>query len=302
MPWRRCEPLRRPEDVSVGAHRSEHWVHDPFMVCLVLALGIHAAVLFGVTFGISLKPLPRLAETLDVVLVQWRSEEEPEQADYLAQASQKGGGETTERSRPADPVSGQLPSVDRGPDMQQSLEQLPDSAVEVREIVALDAASEALQKTEVEQPEPEQASAEQLMRQSMDMASLKPETSARREWQSKLPRRQFISANTRQYEFASYMSAWVSKVERVGNLNYPSELRRKKLHGDLVLTVGINQNGTVESIDVMRSSGITEIDQAAIGIVRMAAPYSPLPANIAEHVDVLHITRTWRFETAFGVE
>lgn len=284
------------------AHHNEHWMHDPFMVCLVLALGIHALVLFGVTFGISLKPLPRLADTLDVVLVQWRSEEEPEQADYLAQASQKGGGETTEKSRPAAPLSGQVPSTAEGPDALESPPQEPDTAVEVREIIALDAASQALQKTEVERPEPERPSAEQLMRQSMDMASLKPETNVRREWQSKLPRRQFISANTREYEFASYMSAWVSKVERVGNMNYPSELRRKKLHGDLVLTVGINQNGTVESVDVMRSSGISEIDQAAITIVRIAAPYAPLPDNITEHVDVLHITRTWRFETAFGVE
>ena len=94
----------------------------------------------------------------------------------------------------------------------------------------------------------------------------------------------------------------MAKVERVGNLNYPSELRRKKLHGDLVLTVGINQNGSVESIDVMRSSGIREIDQAAIAIVQMAAPFAPLPENITQHVDILHITRTWRFETAFGVE
>jgi protein TonB len=66
--------------------------------------------------------------------------------------------------------------------------------------------------------------------------------------------------------------------------------------------VGINQNGTVESIDVMRSSGLNEIDQAAINIVQMAAPYAPLPDHITEHVDVLHITRTWRFETAFGVD
>jgi protein TonB len=288
--------------VSVRTGRNEHWVHDPFMICLVLALGVHAAVLFGVTFGFSLKPLPRLADTLDVVLVQWRSEEEPEEADYLAQASQKGGGETTEQSRPAEPVSGPVPQPEAGPDPLQSIREEPEAAVEVREIVALEADSAALQKTEVEQPEPDQPSAEQLMRQSMNMASLQPETSVRREWQSKLPRRQFISANTREYEFASYMSAWVAKVERVGNLNYPSELRRKKLHGDLVLTVGINQNGTVESIDVMRSSGITDIDQAAVTIVRMAAPYAPLPDNITEHVDVLHITRTWRFETAFGVE
>jgi protein TonB len=286
----------------VNPGRSERWTHDPFMVCLVLALGVHAAVLFGVTFGISLKPLPHVADTLDVVLVQWRSEEPPDEADYLAQATQRGGGETIEKSRPSDPLSGQLPTATDGPDPQQSREQVPAAEVEVREIVALDSAADALSNTAVEQPEPEFPSAEQLMRQSMNMASIKPETNERREWQSKLPRRQFISANTKEYEFASYMSAWVAKVERVGNLNYPSELRRNKLHGDLVLTVGINQNGTVESIDVMRSSGITEIDNAAISIVQMAAPYAPLPDNIAEKVDVLHITRTWRFESAFGVE
>lgn len=280
-----------------------HWTHDPFMVCLVLAVGIHAAVLFGVTFGISLKPLPRLADTLDVVLVQWRSEEAPDEADYLAQAAQKGGGETTEKSRPAEPLSGALPTALDGPDAQQSVRQETAPALEVREIVAVETETAApLEQTAVELLEAERPDAAELMRQSMNMASLQPEVSRRREWQSKLPRRQFISANTREYEFASYMSAWVSKVERVGNLNYPSELRRKKLHGDLVLTVGINQNGTVESIDVMRSSGLSEIDQAAINIVQMAAPYSPLPDNISEHVDVLHITRTWRFETAFGVD
>jgi protein TonB len=139
------------------------------------------------------------------------------------------------------------------------------------------------------------------MQQSRQMASLEEEVSQERNWKSKLPRREFISANTRQYEFAAYMSAWVSKVERVGNLNYPSELRRKKLHGDLVLTVGIHQNGTVESINVKRSSGISEIDEAAISIVRLAAPYAPLPENIRDRVDILHITRTWRFESALGV-
>jgi protein TonB len=286
-----------------GAYLKSRWTHDPFMVCLVLAIGVHAAVLFGVTFGFSLKPLPRLADTLDVVLVQWRSEDEPDRADYLAQATQKGGGETTERTRPAEPASGQLPGPQDGSDPLQSAQQQPVAAVDLREIVAADAPSDtALHDTETERPETERPDAAALMSQSMNMASLQPELRRDRQWQSRLPRRQFISANTREYEFASYMSAWVAKVERVGNLNYPSELRRRKLHGDLILTVGINPNGTVESIDVMRSSGISDIDQAAISIVQMAAPYAPLPDNIAERVDILHITRTWRFETSFGVE
>ena len=286
-----------------GAHQPHRWTHDPFMVCLVLATGLHAAILFGVTFGVSLKPLPRLAETLDVVLVQWRSEDEPDQADYLAQANQRGGGETTEPTRPAEPVGGELPTPLDGPDPRQSEQQLAEAAVDLREIVAVETPSgNALPETEIEQPEAERPDAAALMSQSMNLASMQPELRRDRQWQSRLPRRQFISANTREYEFASYMSAWVAKVERVGNLNYPSELRRKKLHGDLVLTVGIHQDGTVESIDVMRSSGMNEIDQAAIRIVRMAAPYAPLPDNIADKIDILHITRTWRFETAFGVE
>lgn len=286
-----------------GSDFKSRWAHDPFMLFLTLAIGIHAAVLFGVTFGVSLKPLPRLSETLDVVLVQWRSEEQPDQPDYLAQADQRGGGETTERTRPAEPMAAQLPVPEDGPGPRQSRQQQPAPAVELREVVAVEAPSEtSLAETEVEQPESERPDAAELMSQSLNLAGMQPEVRREREWQSRLPRRQFISANTRKYEFASYMSAWVAKVERVGNLNYPSELRRKKLHGDLVLTVGIQQDGTVESIDVMRSSGISEIDQAAIHIVRMAAPYAPLPDNITENIDVLHITRTWRFETAFGVE
>ena len=273
------------------------------MLFLVLATAVHALLFFGISFGISLKPVPRLVDTLDVVLVQWRSESEPEQADYLAQASQKGGGETEERRRPAEPVSGELPIPAAGPDPVQSVEQQPQPAMELREIVAVETPLESpLQPTTVEQPEPEQPDAAELMRQSMEIASLQPEVSRQSQWKSKLPRREFISANTREYEFASYMSAWVSKVERVGNLNYPAELRQKKLHGDLILTVGIHKNGTVESIDIMRSSGIPEIDQAAVNIVQLAAPYAPLPDNITERVDILHITRTWRFETGFGVE
>jgi len=279
------------------------WTQDRFMLFLVLAVAVHALLFFGIHFGVTLNPVPRLADTLDVVLVQWRSEAEPEKADYLAQASQKGGGESTEKSRPSEPVSGEIPTPYEGRDAQQSEQQTAVPEVDLREIVAIETQSESpLQPTTVEQPEVEQPNAAQLMQQSMNMASLQPEISRQRQWKSTLPRRQFISANTKEYEFASYMSAWVSKVERVGNMNYPHELRQKKLHGDLILTVGIQKNGTVESIDVRRSSGIPEIDQAAIRIVQMAAPYSPLPDNITDRVDILHITRTWRFETGFGVE
>jgi protein TonB len=289
--------------MMLNSNHYRTWTQDRFMLFLVLATALHVVLFFGVSFGFSFKPVSRLSDTLDVVLVQWRSESEPEQADYLAQASQRGGGETVEKSRPSETVSGELPTRQDGQDALQSVEQRPAPAPETRRVVAVETPSEdALQANVVEEPDTDRPTAAQLLQQSREMASLRPELSRERHWQSSLPRREFISANTREYEFASYMSAWVSKVERVGNLNYPNELRRKKLHGDLILTVGIHQNGTVESINVKRSSGAHAIDQAAIRIVQLAAPYAPLPDNISERVDILHITRTWRFESRFGMD
>ena len=279
------------------------WLEDRFMFFLVLAIVVHALLVLGIRFGVTLDSPPRLADTLDVVLVNWRTENEPEQADFLAQASQLGGGEAKEKARPSQPVSGELPTPQEGLDSRLSTPDMPVPEQETREVVALDVELVAeLEQTRVEQPDSEQPTAKQLMQQSMEIASLQPELRRQEQWKSKLPRRRFISASTREYEFASYMNAWVSKVERVGNMNYPSELRQKKLHGDLVLTVGIRKNGTIESIDIMRSSGIKEIDQAAVRIVRVCAPYAPLPDNITDKVDILHITRTWRFEAGFGVE
>lgn len=279
------------------------WHEDRFMLCLVLALGLHAVLLIGVQFGINLNPAPRLADTLDVVLVRWRSEKEPDKADFLAQANQQGGGESTEMLRPSRPVSGELPVEAQGQDQQQSLQQVPQESTPEREIIAVESQQAApVELNLMEQPETESPSAAQLMQQSMTMASLQPQISREQAGESKLPIRKVISANTKQYEFASYMSAWVAKVERIGNLNYPMELRKKNLHGNLVLSVGIYPDGSIESIDVRRSSGIDAVDKAAVDIVTLAAPYAPLPDNIRDQLDILHITRTWRFGSRFGAD
>jgi protein TonB len=273
------------------------------MLFLVFAISVHAVLLVGVQFGLDLNPAPRLADTLDVVLVRWRSEKEPEKADFLAQANQQGGGESTEMERPSRPVSGELPIQDKGQDPVQSEQQLPDPAEQQREVIAVESAEVApLELNQVEQPDSPNISASLLMRQSMDMASLQPQVSREQAGDSKLPIRKVISANTKEYEFASYMSAWVAKVERVGNLNYPLELRERKLHGNLVLSVGIYPDGSIESIEVRRSSGIDAVDKAAVDIVTLAAPYSPLPDNIRKQLDILHITRTWRFGSRFGAD
>jgi len=95
--------------------------------------------------------------------------------------------------------------------------------------------------------------------------------------------------------YSSYMDAWRAKVERVGNLNYPEMAKRQNIAGSLVLDVAINPDGTVNAIQVLRTSGHKILDDAAVRIVELAAPYAPLPPDMRADTDILHITRTWKF-------
>ena len=278
-----------------------HNSNDRFAVSILMALGLHATILLGVGFVLDFKPLTHPLETLDVVLVNWRSETKPDEADFLAQATQLGGGESTDATRPSQENTGASPGPSDGEDPLDQQEQVSNVADAEREQILIEDETSAFsqQITSIEQPDTPLPSAATLMQESMTMAKLQPGIQRDRESLSKLPRRKWISANTRAYEFAAYMQAWVAKVERVGNLNYPEEVRRLKLTGDLVMTVGINVDGSVESIDIQRSSGKPQLDNAATRIVRLAGPYSPLPDHINATVDVLHITRTWRFSRDF---
>lgn len=277
---------------------------DRFTVALMLAMGLHAVAVFGISFKIEISPVHMAAKTLDVLLVNWQSEQAPEEPDFLAQASQRGGGNAKELSRPSQNMSSAISSLGEGDMPQQVDAQIPNDDLDsLRELVSENEQAQAVQQfTHIEQADENLPTAAELMEQSTQMASLHPNMHRENVWQSRLPRRRFISANTREYEFASYMQAWVAKVERIGNLNYPMEVRRRKLVGNLLMTVGINRDGSVESIDIRRSSGFAELDRSAMRIVRLAAPYSPLPQNISSRVDVLHITRTWKFSSGYRLE
>jgi protein TonB len=112
------------------------------------------------------------------------------------------------------------------------------------------------------------------------------------------PRTAYVQqVKTHRYAADAYEKAWQDKVERVGNLNYPEEARRKNLSGGLLLAVGVNADGSLHGINVATSSGHAELDEAAARIVRLAAPFAPFPSQLKADYDVLVITRTWRFFT-----
>ncbi|MFK7955903.1 MAG: energy transducer TonB [Lysobacterales bacterium] len=271
---------------------------DRLSVTLVFALLSHAVIILGVTFSYAEPQLPENLPSLDVILVQRKSETPPEEADYLAQASQQGGGTEIERVRPQSPITGQVPKPEPGLAPAPLAPANPTPQQEQPSEVLTTRLSETLvAKTEEAKPVPDKATptAQELLQRSMEIARLEAEIGRELQAYAKRPRRKFISANTREFEFASYMQAWVAKVERIGNLNYPAEARQRKLEGSLVLTVAVSRDGSIEAIDVIQPSGFPLLDEAAIRIVRMGAPYAPLPEKIRDKVDILHITRTWQF-------
>ncbi|RBG23518.1 TonB family protein, partial [Xanthomonas oryzae] len=137
------------------------------------------------------------------------------------------------------------------------------------------------------------ADAQRLQRDA-EMARLAAEVHLRSEQYAKRPNRKFVSASTREYAYANYLRAWVDRAERVGNLNYPDDARRRRLGGKVVINVGVRRDGSVESSSVLVSSGVPLLDDAALRLVQLAQPFPPLPKT-KDDVDILQVTRTWLF-------
>jgi protein TonB len=157
-------------------------------------------------------------------------------------------------------------------------------------------------KVEAAPPQPEAQTeskvgpnAADIMSKSLEIARLEAQISKDWDAYQKRPRRRFLGARTQEFRFARYIEDWRQKIERVGTLNYPEAARDQKIYGSLQLTVSINPDGSVETIEINRSSGHKILDEAARRIVQLAAPYAAFPSDIAKDTDILSITRTWTF-------
>ena len=289
---------------SAGATHPVLKPDDRLSLTFCLALIFHALIILGIVFAPEDKANPRY-EYMEIVLVQQTSEPEQD-ADVLAQANLRGGGEAADESIQASPLPA-LPNQDQ-PEVAPPADALPHEAPAEAEVPDRAPGQDAVEHVAVEspqataaagetpdKPEAQQPSASELMTSSLKMAALSSEVERKLETRANRPKRRFISASTREYKYAAYMEAWRAKVERVGNLNYPEEARKRNISGQLVLDVALNPDGKINQITIRRSSGHRILDDAAIRIVELAAPYAPFPEAIRAETDVLHITRTWQF-------
>lgn len=242
-------------------------------------------------------------KALDIILVNSKSARKPTNAQALAQANLDGGGNTDEKRRAKTPLP---PSRKQqvGTDLEQAQKRIQEQ--ESRQQRLLDEARSkqgiVASNDKEAQPAPETTpSGRDLMSRALDMARLEGEISRQTDEYNKRPRVKNIGTRAEEYRYAQYMEDWRIKVERVGTLNYP-EAARGRLSGKLMLTVRIRNDGSVERVEVDRSSGHKILDDAARRIVRMAEPFAVFPPDIRRDTDILAITRTWNFTSSDRLE
>lgn len=267
-------------------------------VALALSLVFHSVLLL-ITFkypdALSFKSAPG---PIEVVLVNSKSASRPVKADALAQANLDGGG-NTEANRRAKTNLPALPDMPADEELSLASKRVQQLELEAHHLLTRMAPANiaADPKTlPVEQVVPSDAPRiADLPHDRLTIARL--EAQIAREWDAyqKLPKRKFLGARTQKAIEAEYLDSWRQRIERVGTANFPDEARRRGVFGTVMVTVAIRADGTVESIEIDRSSGSRILDVSVEKIVQLAGPFKPFSAELRKEADILHITRNWAF-------
>ncbi len=273
---------------------------DRLSFTVFLAVALHAALILGVTFTyVTSKPS---THTMEVTLAQQRAKRRPDKADYLAQFNQVGSGALEEKALMTAPTEAQFQDTE----IRETSQDVPQSAsykaVEQKQTAITTTAMTDHNVTvdsEATETAPQKAEFENkksLQARALEIASLEARIDRQRQIYAKRPRiKRLTSLSTASSADAFYLNSWRRKIESVGNLNYPQKARKNKLYGSLRLMVAILPDGSLKEVELLESSGHQVLDDAAVRIVRLSAPYAPFPDELRRSTDVLEIIRTWQF-------
>lgn len=269
---------------------------DRLITAAFFVLLLHGVAILGITF--SAGDANPNGPTFAVTLVQSRSVKAPDHADYIAQANQVGRGGTSEQVRPSSPVSspaaanreGNLRARDdasrAAPAVESSAERIVTTRGDAERAYAGDHAVAHANNS------PRLLIARLL---TPEAASADPTRSRKARAPGDNPRDRTISVNTKESKYANYLDSWRKQVTRIGNLNYPQAIRAKHLSGQLTLEVALNADGSIHDLVLVKRSEHSELNAAALTIVRSGAPYPPFPKTISKDTDVLRFVYEWRF-------
>lgn len=272
---------------------------DRLTFSIFLAVAVHAAVILGVTF--THVQSRSTSQTMEVTLAQHETENEPENADFLAQANQRGSGTLDEKALTTSPNESEFQDTVARETAPEALpEPVADTAPEVSPVITASANSTRKapedDQTEAQPTQKPETRRKSLRERSLEIASLEARLDRKRQMYAKRPRiKRLTSLSTAAAVDAHYVNSWRRKIESIGNLNYPSEASRQDIYGSLRLLVSIRPDGSLNEVELLESSGHQVLDEAAIRIVKLAAPFAPFPDSLRETTDILEIIRTWQF-------
>ncbi|MGZ8903800.1 MAG: energy transducer TonB [Methylobacter sp.] len=273
--------------------------NDSLLIALFIAVIVHIVLVLGMNFT---TPQPeKINKSIDITLINTPAKKEPEKSNFIAQENQLGAGEKTKKPEPPvhkrpirensqkKPIKKIAPEESK-PKVAQKI--ITQQKAEKKVVTASKAA--VVRQTEKHPQLTAESLHQQIAQLGTEIRQSQPSAD-----QTKIKFVDSVSAH--KYVAAQYMKDWESKVERTGNRNYPEAAAKKNFSGTLTMDVGINADGSIYSIRISRSSGNPELDEAAKKIVRMSAPFAPLPLELRKELDVLVITRVWKFSDESGL-
>lgn len=283
---------------------------ERLVTTLFFAVLLHGIVILGIGFS-GEDARESAGSTLEITLVNTSSEELPDDADYLADASQRGSGNTREHVRPQAALSSpDVTALDGAPDAAdvenrlreqdgrdnpEALERTRRTSAEEQVVTQADSPQQALSETAPPQATNERVLVARLMTPGNQLTQPVNDANQQPQARSDNLREKVVAVNTRESLYARYLDEWRRQVERVGNANYPDAARREGLEGSLMLEVSLNSDGTIRNLVVRRKSSHPLLDEAALRILRLAAPFPPFTAEMRAETDVLRFAWVWRF-------
>ena len=272
---------------------------ERFRFMIFLSACAHALLVLGV--GFTYLTDANNEATIEVTLAQYRSQIQPDDADFIAQENQTGSGSQHEATVPSSPFLSDLNDADinevRPAPEAQVLNETPEQP-NLTALTSINAEQVIAQQRNAPEQEEKQALSEQSSSEeiSLAIASLQAQLDLQQQAFARQPRKYTLSsASARKSHEASYLDSWRRRVEAVGNINYPVQARQQQVYGNVRMLIALNASGQISETRIIQSSGESLLDQAAVDIVNLAAPFEPFPEELKAEADILEIVRTFRF-------
>ena len=276
---------------------------DPLYITIPASLVLHAG-LYAMGFRPPEFPSAPPSPTFDITMVTPQNVQAPNDADFIANANQQGSGSKADKSRLKSQFAALEENLDIGADEVTAektvAKVIPKPEPEI--LTTKGKTNKSVKKLPEEKPQEEPViQAAENTEQTRAIAKLMAEMSEQEEAFAKRPRIHFVdSLSAKGTVEAEYIYNWSKKLERIGNINFPQKALDLSLSGTLILNTTLDRAGRIKEIQISVSSGSKILDGAAIKIVKLAAPYEPLPKKIRQKYDRLNITRTIVFHKSDG--